>query len=65
MRQVGAGEIGTSITVATFVERPVVAREGGVEEVELAGVGHRAPVAAAARRIDAIEEIASAVDRRE
>ena len=49
--------------VSPVVTHQAAPREGCVEEVELAVVSHRASVAPAARRIDAVEEIQPGVDR--
>ena len=63
MREIRSRKRRAGRAVAARVERREIAREGGVEEVELAVVRHRAPVASAARRIDAVEEIQPGVDR--
>src|SRR5580658_10788149 len=63
MGEIRAREGRAGVAVAARIDRREIAREGGIEEVELAVVSHRASVASTARRVDAVEEIQPGIDR--
>src|SRR5580698_4882236 len=63
MREIGARVRGAGRALAPRIERREISRERSVEDIEFAAVCHRAPVAAASSRIDAVEEIDPGIDR--